>query len=179
VKKRLGVDKEGFSVDKSGNRIVGSESQDQLDRRVAANYGDDFAKDERAVRASNIRLQIEDLRSGMGSGGNTQEVTALLAELAKLEAEIAKAKQEAATQRKSPATPGAVPNVAPSPSPAPSPDRSAAPAPAPEASRTQTVYVNLSINNKASGTVDTSPQGSFTLQAFLSQLADAKSRAAG
>ncbi len=88
-RKRLNVDKEGFSTDASGNRIVATESQSQLDKRVGANYGADLAKDPRAIEASNIKQQIDQIRaSGAFGTMNSPEITALLKRLADLEAEL-------------------------------------------------------------------------------------------
>lgn len=93
-RKRLNVDKEGFSTDSGGARVVATESQTQLDKRVASNYGDALAKDPRAIEASNIKLQL-DLLHGQASGANSPEVTALLEKLARLEAELAQARRAA------------------------------------------------------------------------------------
>ena len=92
---RLNVDKEGFSTNASGARVVATENQTQLDTRVAANYGADLAKDPRAIEASNIKLQLDLLRGsgGPASGTNSPEVTALLQKFTQLEAELAQARR--------------------------------------------------------------------------------------
>ena len=97
-RKRLSIDKEGFSTDKAGNRIVASESQTQLNQRVAGNYGADLATDERAIRASNIKLQLDQIRTnGAYGSANSPEVTALLAERSRLEGELSAARQGKST----------------------------------------------------------------------------------
>ena len=98
-RKRLNVDKEGFSLDNSGNRLVATESQDQLKERVTKKYGADFAEDKRAIDASNIQLQIDQIRAGGARGTNSFETTELLAKLAKLEKEIDKTKTESAKEK--------------------------------------------------------------------------------
>ena len=97
-RKRLNVDKEGFSTDASGARVVAMENQTQLDKRVSGNYGPDFAKDPRAIEASNIKLQLDQIRtSGAYGTANSPEVTALLQKFAQLEAELALARNKAPT----------------------------------------------------------------------------------
>lgn len=130
-RKRLNVDKEGFSLDSSGSRLVATESQEQLNKRVGNQYGNDFANDDRAIRASNIKLQLDQIRAGKVTSANTADITALIAELARLEAEIEKAKQDAAKARKEEADKKSASTAdkaaegrtysAPAPSPAPAP----------------------------------------------------------
>lgn len=154
-RKRLNVDKEGFSTDSGGARVVATESQTQLDKRVASNYGDALAKDPRAIEASNIKLQLDLLR-GQASGANSPEVTALLEKLARLEAELAQARR-------------AVPVSATTAGPATAaPDSAGVPS--------RTVNINLGGRSRAIGV--SSQADSDVLVGVLRDLESAASRAA-
>lgn len=153
-RKRLNVDKEGFSTDSSGNRVVATESQAQLDKRVGANYGAELAKDPRAIEASNITQQLDQIRqSGAFGTMNSPEITALLKRLADLEAEL-RGLKVAATQPGSSGT-------------------ATAPATAPQ-SRT----VNINFGGRTQSIGVSSQADSDALVGVLRDLESASSRAA-
>lgn len=130
--KRRGVDKEGFSVGKDGNRIVATESAEQLHQRVASLYGEDLADDPNAIRATNLKQQIEAKgRSGpSGITTNDPAFNAMKEEFAKLEGVIAQLQKDAA-DKKAAAAKAATPAPTPAPTSAPTPVPTSAPAATP------------------------------------------------
>ena len=157
-RKRLNVDRDGFSLDKSGNRLVATESQDQLTQRVGEKYGAQLATDPRAIQAANISLQIDQVRASGAYAGtrNSPEITALLAELAKLESELNAARNTVKGTGQT--TAGAIPG--------------SAPVAQTGASSSHVITINL---GGASTNINVaSEQDAINLQGLLQQLAQAK-----
>ena len=90
-RKRLNVDKEGYSLNTAGERIMAGETQEQIDRDIARRYGEENIGNPDAIRARGIAEMLKFLGSQGGQirdPGESKRVADARRELQELEARL-------------------------------------------------------------------------------------------
>lgn len=88
VKSAIKMDGEGFAVDEAGRRVVGAESEAQMNQRIAKLFGDGAIGMKEAIDAANIKIKLDEAdQYGVANlPGNGEYYANLRREYARLEA---------------------------------------------------------------------------------------------